>query len=322
MLNAVLFETIPCPLCGEAKFEVVKPSKHPEGVNENDLRQTYSASSNHLLLDQVVECESCSFHYVNPRPSPELIIESYSAAEDETFVSQNEGRIRGFQKTLGAILRQKGMADGSGKRLLDIGCAGGASLVAAKSLGFQPVGVEPSRWMADYGRRTYGVEIYDGILKPGMFAPSSFDFITMWEVLEHVTDPHAVLQLVHELLTPNGTFVMSYPDFSGLMSRMLGDRWPFWLSVHLLYYDRNTIARQLADCGFKVEAFRPYWPVLELGYIFERASVYVPVARWLRGLVRAVGLGRVLVPYNLSQVVVVARKAGGSPNPSQMRKGG
>jgi SAM-dependent methyltransferase len=312
MTNAVMFETISCPLCGDAKFEIVKPSKYAEGVGESELRQAYSASSNHQLLDQVVRCRSCSLHYVNPRPSPELIIEGYSAAEDETFVAQNEGRIRGFQRTLGGILRRKGMRDGSGLRYLDVGCAGGASLVAAKSLGFQPIGVEPSRWMADYGRRTYGVEIHDGILEPGMFPPSSFDFITMWDVLEHVPDPGALLRLIYELLTPNGTFVITYPDFKGLVSRMLGDRWPFWLSVHLLYYDRETITRQLSACGFKTDALMPFFPVLELGYIFQRAAVYVPPARWLRSLARATGLHGILVAYNMSQTVVIARKSTGS----------
>ena len=307
--NAALFETISCPLCGDARFDIVKPAKHPPDFTEEDLRRAYSASSNHKLLDQVVRCRSCSLHYMNPRPSPELIVEAYSAAEDETFVAQNQGRIRGFRKTLGGILRRRGMRDGSGLRFLDIGCAGGASLAAARSLGFQPVGVEPSRWMADYGRRTYGVEIHDGILKPGMFPPASFDFITMWEVLEHVTDPGALLRLVHELLTPDGVFVMSYPDFRGTMSRILGNRWPFWLSVHLLYYDRKSIVRQLAACGFQCDTLMPYWPVLELGYMCERAAVYIPPARWLRSLVRAVGLDRTLVAFNMSQTVVIARKS-------------
>lgn len=302
---------ISCPLCGDARFEIVKPSKYAEGVSESELRQAYSASSNHQLLDQVVRCRSCSLHYVNPRPSPELIIEGYAAAEDETFVAQNQGRIRGFQRTLRGVLRRKGMRDGAGLRYLDIGCAGGASLVAAKSLGFEPVGVEPSRWMAEYGRRTYGVEIHDGLLEPGMFPPSSFDFITMWDVLEHVPDPAALLRLAHELLTPNGTFVITYPDFRGLVSRMLGDRWPFWLSVHILYYDRATISRQLAVCGFRTEALMAFWPVLELGYIFQRAAVYVPPANWLRSLTRAIGLDRVLVAYNMSQTVVIARKSTG-----------
>jgi SAM-dependent methyltransferase len=311
MTNAVLFETISCPLCGDPQFEIVKTSKYAEGVGEAELRQAYSASSNHRLLDQVVSCRSCSFHYVNPRPSPELIIEGYAAAEDETFVAQNEGRVRGFQKTLGAVLRRKGMRNGSGLKYLDIGCAGGASLVAAKSLGFEPVGVEPSRWMADYGRRTYGVEIHDGILERGMFPPSSFDFVTMWDVLEHVPEPGAVLRLVHELLTPNGAFVLTYPDFKGVMSRILGDRWPFWLSVHLLYYDRKTISRQLAACEFQTDAFMPFWPVLELGYILERAAVYVPPAGWLRSLARTAGLDRVRVPFNMSQTVVIARKSAG-----------
>jgi SAM-dependent methyltransferase len=313
MNDTALFETISCPLCGGGRFEVFKPARYGEDISESELRRNYSASSNHQLFDQVVRCESCSLYYVNPRPSPDLIVESYSAAEDETFVSQNEGRMRSFRRTLRRVLRQIKMRDGTGRRYLDIGCAGGASLAVAKSLGFEPVGVEPSRWMADYGRRTYGIEIHDGILKPGMFPPSSFDFITMWEVLEHVTNPGELLRLVHELLTPDGTFVMSYPDFRGFVSRILGDRWPFWLSVHILYYDRGTIVRQLAACGFKVESLTPYWPVLELGYILDRASVYVSSARWIRKLVRASGFDRILVPYNLGQFVVIARKSTVSP---------
>ena len=54
MMNAVLFETISCPLCGDAGFEIVKPSRYGEGVSESELRQAYRASSNHKLLDQVV----------------------------------------------------------------------------------------------------------------------------------------------------------------------------------------------------------------------------------------------------------------------------
>jgi hypothetical protein len=52
----------------------------------------------------------------------------------------------------------------------------------------------------------------------------------------------------------------------------------------------------------------PYWPVLELGYIFQRAAVYVPPARWVGSLIRAAGLHRTLVAFNMSQTVVIARK--------------
>ena len=291
-----LFETIPCPLCGEPKFDVVKTAKYSGNETADDLRTAYSASSSHKLLDQVVRCRACSLHYVNPRPDPDLIIESYAGAEDETFVAQNAGRIQTFTRILRKVLAIEKRENGNGLRFLDIGCAGAASLVAAKSLGFDPVGVEPSRWMADFGRRTYGVEVHDGILERGMFPDQSFDFITLWDVLEHVPDPKALLDLVQSLLRPQGTFVLSYPDFRSTMGRLLGDKWPFWLSVHLLYYDRTTIVKQLALSGFRAERLMPYWMTLQFGYILERATPYVPPLSALKAPLQQTGLSGLHLP--------------------------
>jgi SAM-dependent methyltransferase len=304
-----LFETILCPLCGHDAFEIVKRSKYETALTVADLRETFRASSGHQLLDQVVRCRSCSLRYVNPRPQAGLIIESYSTAEDPTFVAQNQSRIHSFQRVLRKMLRLEGRRSAEGQRFLDIGCAGGASLVAARACGFDPVGVEPSRWMADYGRHMYGVDIRDGILQPAMFEAETFDVITLWDVLEHSPEPKALLDLICRLLRPKGTLILSYPDFQSLVARLLGDRWPFWLSVHILYYDRSTIARQLAGSGFRIRRYLPYWPTLEFGYIVDRASPYVPLLKPLRRIVSALGLSRVPLVYNAGQTIVIAKKA-------------
>ena len=103
-----LFETIPCPLCGHAGFDVVKKAKHSGDLTADQLRQAFSASSSYKLLDQVVRCHNCDLHYVNPRPNPDLIIDSYAQAEDATFVAQNDERIRTFTKILRKVLRMEG----------------------------------------------------------------------------------------------------------------------------------------------------------------------------------------------------------------------
>lgn len=247
--------------------------------------------------------------YVNPRPRAELIIDSYSSAEDPTFVAQNDGRIHTFKKYLSKVLAIDGRPAG-GRKYLDIGCAGGASLVAARSLGFEPTGVEPSRWMADFGRRTYNVNIHDGILVPGMFPESSFDVITMWDVLEHVPDPKGLLDLIRSLLRPGGVFVVTYPDAGAWITKLLGDRWPFWLSVHLLYYEPATIRRQLQEAGFQVKALKPYLQTLPLGYVIERAKPYVPPVGWLAPVVNAIGLKQTPLTYHAGQTFVVSHKPG------------
>lgn len=303
-----LFETIVCPLCGSDRWEVVRASRYPPSINAEDIRKLYSASSAHVLTDQVVRCNSCSLVYVNPRPASELTIASYSDAVDPTFVAQNDDRIATFRKTLRGVMRKLGQQAGEGRRVLDIGCAGGAFPFAARELGFDAAGVEPSRWMADFARRTYGLDVKDGILKPGMFPSASFDLVTLWDVIEHVPQPHQVLTLAYDLLKPGGLLLVNFPDAGSNMARAMGWRWPFWLSVHLFYYTRETMARQVEKAGFKVLWQEPCWQSLQLGYVVQRATPYFRPAGWAIPLLKAIHVDKAPFTYNMGQTLVVSRK--------------
>jgi SAM-dependent methyltransferase len=274
-------------------------------VNPRDL-QVFRASSDHVLLDQVVRCRTCSLIYVNPQLRPEHILASYVEAEDSTFVAQNDARIAAFRRVLRTILRRQRIS-GKGKRVLDVGCAGGAFLVAARELGFAGVGIVPNRWLAAWGRRTYGLDIREGALAPGTFRPQSFDVITLWDVLEHLAHPHETLSEIRRLLRADGILVVNYPDVASSAARVLGTRWPFWLSVHLLYYTPKTITAQLERAGFSALWRQPFWMTLPCGYIARRAAPYSPRLAALPRLVDRMRLARVSIRYNMGQTLVVAR---------------
>ncbi len=303
-----LFETIPCPLCGSSDFELKLPATYPAAITPEELKGMFRASSDHELLDQLVQCRSCSLMYVNPRIRAELIIGGYSEAEDPLFTAQNSARIKAFRRTLKSVIGKLRL-DPKGKRLLDIGCAGGAFPAAARECGFEPVGVEPSRWMAAFGRSTYGLDIRDGILEPGMFPERSFDVITLWDVIEHLTQPHETLTLIGRLLKPDGMLFVNYPDIASVAARLLGRRWPFWLSVHLLYYTPKTMSAQLERAGFLPLWHESFWPTLPLGYIARRAAPYSPVLAVLPKIVGGLGLNSLQMPYNIGQTLFVSKRS-------------
>jgi SAM-dependent methyltransferase len=303
-----LFETIACPLCDSDQMKVVRASTYTASVTAEDIRKLYSVSGAHALMDRVVQCTSCSLVYVNPRPSSELTISSYADAVDPTFVAQNRDRIATFRKSLSSVLRKLGESGGKGRRLLDIGCAGGAFPVAARDLGFDAVGIEPSRWLADYARRSYGLDVRDGILKPGIFPNGTFDVVTLWDVIEHVPQPHETLTLAYDLLKPGGLLLVNYPDVGTVAARVLGSRWPFWLSVHVLYYTRNTMSRQLQRAGFSNLWQQSSWQTLPTGYVLQRAAPYFPPAAWFSPVFKALGLSNLPFTYNMGQTLAVSRK--------------
>jgi SAM-dependent methyltransferase len=300
------FEAIACPVCESLEFTVVRPALYPPSLDEQQLKQIFRAASDQVLWDQVVRCRACDLVYVNPRLLADLILEGYAEAEDPLFAAQNEARIRGFRTTLEGVVKRLRMSP-AGKRVLDVGCAGGAFLVAARGMGFAVTGIEPSRWMAAYGRENYQLDIRDGILEAGVFEDSSFDVITLWDVIEHLPQPRETLDVARSLLKPNGVLLVNYPDIGTLAARALGRRWPFWLSVHLIYYTRKTMTDQLRRAGFSTQWFESFWPVLPLGYVAQRAAPYGKPLELLRRTIDALGIGKVWLTYNIGQTLAVAK---------------
>lgn len=299
-----VLEHVPCPLCGGTDYGVVHEARY-ESEKDVDLVQKFRASGDELLIDRLVQCSACGLQYINPRLRADLILSSYAEGEDEVYVSQMAAR----EQTFGAALARIEQLAGKPGRLLDVGTAAGAFLAAARTRGWSAEGCEPNKWLASWGSRRYGVTIRPGSLFDQHYAPDSFDVVTLWDVLEHTTDPKATLERCRQLLRPGGLLIVNYPDVGSWIARLLGRRWLFLTSVHLHYFTRRTIARILEATGFQVAAIRPHVQRLELDYILSRIAVlHGGLSRAARRIAAALRLGRTQVPYWLGQTFVAARR--------------
>lgn len=306
--QADFLEEVSCPQCGGRTYTVLRVAQHPPGMGRKELLEVYSASSDHVLLDALVRCESCDLVYLNPRIRQELILESYASAVDPQFVRQNEQRIRTFARSLRYLVKKYPLRPGAATRVLDVGCAGGAFPKAASDAGFAVIGVEPSKWLSEQGRINYGLDIRTGLLGGQDLPAASFDLITLWDVIEHLTNPTEVIADIHRLLKPEGLLVVNYPDYGSWARRLLGSKWPFFLNVHLIYFTPKTITRFLEERGFEVLEVKPFWQTLQLGYVFKRASTYFGLFGLCEKIVGALGLYEVPMKYNMGQSFLVARK--------------
>lgn len=300
-----VMETVPCFVCGADDYDVVYEARY-DREKDPDLVQKFRASGDELLIDRLVQCRRCTFKYVNPRLRGDLIFSSYTEGEDPAYVSQLEARERTFAGSLEEIERLSG---GKG-RLLDVGTAAGAFVAAAASRGWAAEGCEPNRWLAEWGSRHYGIRIRQGSVFDQPYEPGSFDVVTLWDVIEHTTNPREMLERCRTLLKPGGVLVVNYPDIGSWIARVLGRRWLFLTSVHLYYFTRGTMRKMLESNGFLVEVVRPHVQRLELDYILFRGSILSEsLSRLSRGAVRSLRLGRAQVPYWLGQTFVAARRS-------------
>jgi 2-polyprenyl-3-methyl-5-hydroxy-6-metoxy-1,4-benzoquinol methylase len=122
----------------------------------------------------------------------------------------------------------------SGGRLLDVGCATGYFLNAAR-LDFEVSGVEPSRWAVDYARTRLHLNVTEGHLEAVDLPLEGFDVITMNDVIEHFSDPRAALERSAALLRPGGILYLVTPDIGSLSARVLRGRWWGLRPAHLYY---------------------------------------------------------------------------------------
>lgn len=305
-----IFEEIACPLCKSQSFKTIYEESYPPGLSTDDFLKLYRSSSDAKLMERLVECNGCGLAFLNPRLKREIVLRSYSEAVDPAFVAQNETRIATFRRALGAILDIAGIRPSASVRVLDIGCAGGAFPKAVADAGMTVVGIEPSRWLCDYGKRTYGLNLLPGTLDDHAFPAKSFDLVTLWDVIEHVHEPVALLKKCRELLKDDGVLVLNYPDYDSLVTKLLGKKWPFFLSVHLFYFTPATVKAALKLAGLREVRFRMHWQTLTLGYVLKRAESYVsllrPFSRWIGNS----ALAALPVTYYLGQTTVFARRDG------------
>lgn len=99
--------------------------------------------------------------------------------------------------------------DWSGKRVLDLGCAGGFMAEALDDRGAIVTGIDPAEQAIAAARAHAGerdIRYDTGVGEALPYADASFDAVVCVDVLEHVRDLDQVTREVARVLVPGGTF--------------------------------------------------------------------------------------------------------------------
>jgi SAM-dependent methyltransferase len=150
----------------------------------------------------------------------------------------------------------------SGARLLDIGCAHGWFMEAAKARGITCVGIEPDLEM-ERRATSAGHKVIAGLFPDAMPDGARFDAITFNDVFEHLPDANGIAHILPDYLEPGGTVIVNLPVADGLIFRMarlaarfgvrgpLNRMWQAGLpSPHLSYFTGITLQRLFEAAGF------------------------------------------------------------------------
>lgn len=126
-------------------------------------------------------------------------------------------------------------------RILDVGCGFGESLGYHSSRGCDVYGVEADENIRRVIEK-FGYKVHVGLFDDKLYEENFFDYVTMDQVIEHVTDPIAVMQGISRILKPGGTAIFSTPNANGWGRRLFGARWINWhVPYHLQFFTQQSI---------------------------------------------------------------------------------
>jgi SAM-dependent methyltransferase len=141
------------------------------------------------------------------------------------------------------------------RRVLDFGSGAGGFVRKAQSVVREIAAVEPEQRVQAHWRDR--MTIYSSIDEAG----GDYDLITAFHVVEHLSDPRAMLTRLGTCLAPGGRLVIEVPSASDALLTLYDceafQRFTYW-SQHLFLFTRRTTEDLLRQAGLRVVAVQEY----------------------------------------------------------------
>lgn len=137
-------------------------------------------------------------------------------------------------------------------KALDIGCHTGIWL-ATLGEGWEKYGVEINRVAAPVARRFSQAEVFCGPFESYDCGSASFDLITAFALIEHLSNPQVLVELAYEHLAPGGLLVLMTGDRESRVAQAMGSDWPlYWSPNHISFFSARSLCRLVQNYGFDV----------------------------------------------------------------------
>lgn len=195
----------------------------------------------------LLECRHCG-HLVTSADG-KTYDENFQPFDEANPIDQNP---RVHVKRLEKVKRYTDIPPGE-VHLLDVGCNLGAFLHQAKARGFHAVGVEPDRTAAEAGAAA-GLDIRYGYLQEMGFAEGSFQVVTLFEVIEHLTEPIALMRECRRILARSGRIFITTGNTRSWTVEFLKGNWDYFALKlgHISFFNPESMARLAEKADLQV----------------------------------------------------------------------
>lgn len=234
------------------------------------------------------KCTECGHKFLADEFNPELLkilyTDYYARSTFHLDRYHPAKEVRGFQSWLNGegSLAYSWVPDNV--RVLDIGCGFGETLGYHTARGCDVYGVEADeniRRVAD----KFGFKVHVGLFDASLYDRDFFDYITMDQVIEHVTDPIATLKGIAQVLKSGGSAIVSTPNANSWGNILFRRRWIHWHApYHLQHFSVASMTLAAQQAGLSVTEVKTItdsdWLLYQWIRIFTQTKIGEPSFFW------------------------------------------
>jgi len=246
-----------CSTCG-SPFQVVRKFKQRE--NET------------LFLGK---CSQCHILSLEPQPSNEWLAEEYRGYYEKRKTVFNRPKKAFFEELL-----RKNAGNLNGKEILELGSGEGDCVAAMNSLwpDAQITAVESNAESLPHfsGLRC---QLLNQSVEEWLTSHSTkrFDVILLFDLLEHLRNPLAVVSQLKSLhLRSGGVILATFPNSDSLSRRCMGPLWIQYKVEHLHYFSKKSVAVLARNAGLETTRLAPLKKRLPIEYFFAVGTQFGP----------------------------------------------
>jgi 2-polyprenyl-3-methyl-5-hydroxy-6-metoxy-1,4-benzoquinol methylase len=250
------WEEVACPFCGGTQ------ARHHEWFG---TKRRY----------EYVECRGCSLVYQKRRAryDEHFLSAAYHGYGDACPHVLNHGELNAEERALvesyRELVREIERALGRKGKILDIGCATGLFLLAAREEGWTPYGIDISSPMVKFMREVFHIPGQCGQYEEmDLTAAGPFDVLYCSHVIEHIPNPVGWVEKFRRDLAPDGLLLLNVPNQYSAdrvvkrFAKRIGlgkDNWAPWRTPDHLYEPHfKPMKKLLEGRGFRIQDHYTY----------------------------------------------------------------
>ena len=268
-----MIEIETCLACGAHQFDELYHATF--NGNPDEAVPYFLTDRIASLHGRIVRCRSCGFTFTSPQFSPAAYNQIYGQV---TSIGGDGGRSR-VRRTRFHRHRTRVESYVEQGRFLDIGAGDGAFLDVMSSGPFTGTGFDVREDIGDNDEKQNNIILAkdaESMVASRDSFGLPFDFVTAWDVLEHLADLESYMTAIREITKPGGYLFATVPNVDSFAARIGRERWNCVLLEHLWYFSPKTFGVFCRRFDIEIVSAKPVGYPADLGTVMARLKQMFP----------------------------------------------